>query len=103
MSLQPLLDAPWVIQLHAFGAMFAFVLGIVQFAAPKGTLPHKNTRSHLDRPALVNRGEFYFHPPVAGAGLTVIAVVFVDSSAHAAHHLGARARGLVFGRAAVTR
>ena len=41
MSLEPLLSAPWVIQVHAFGAMSAFVLGVVQFAAPKGTLPHK--------------------------------------------------------------
>ena len=41
MSLEPLLNAPWVIQVHAFGAMSAFLLGVVQFAAPKGTLPHK--------------------------------------------------------------
>ena len=41
MSLQPLLDAPWVIQVHAFSAMAAFILGVVQFTAPKGTLPHK--------------------------------------------------------------
>ena len=42
MSWQPLLDAPWVIQVHAFSAIAAFFLGIVQFAAPKGTLPHKS-------------------------------------------------------------
>lgn len=41
MSLQPLLNAPWVIQVHAFGAMAAFVLGLIQFTAPKGTLPHR--------------------------------------------------------------
>ena len=41
MSLQPLLDAPMVIQIHAFGAMTAFFLGAVQLAAPKGTLPHR--------------------------------------------------------------
>ena len=41
MSLQPLLEAPWVIQVHAFGAFAAFLLGAVQLAAPKGTLPHK--------------------------------------------------------------
>ena len=41
MSLQPLLDASWVIQVHAFGAMAAFVLGLFQLIAPKGTLPHK--------------------------------------------------------------
>lgn len=41
MSLDPLLGAPWVIQVHAFAAMAAFLLGVIQFAAPKGTLPHK--------------------------------------------------------------
>lgn len=41
MSLAPLLDAPPAIPLHAFAAMTAFVLGIVQWAAPKGTLPHR--------------------------------------------------------------
>jgi len=41
MSLAPLLDAAPAISLHAFAAMSAFVLGLVQFAAPKGTLPHR--------------------------------------------------------------
>ena len=41
MSLAPLLDAAPQIPLHAFAAMAAFVLGLVQFAAPKGTLPHR--------------------------------------------------------------
>jgi uncharacterized membrane protein len=41
MSLAPLLDAAPPIPLHAFAAMAAFALGIVQFAAPKGTLPHR--------------------------------------------------------------
>lgn len=41
MSLAPLLDAAPVIQVHAFAAMGAFTLGIVQFVAPKGTLPHR--------------------------------------------------------------
>src|SRR5471032_1971155 len=41
MSLAPLLDAAPAIPLHAFAAMTAFVLGVVQFAAPKGTLPHR--------------------------------------------------------------
>jgi uncharacterized membrane protein len=40
-SLAPLLDAVPQIPIHAFAAMTAFVLGIVQFAAPKGTLPHR--------------------------------------------------------------
>jgi uncharacterized membrane protein len=41
MSLAPLLDAAPAIPLHAFAAMSAFLLGLVQFAAPKGTLPHR--------------------------------------------------------------
>jgi uncharacterized membrane protein len=41
MSLTPLLEAPGTIPLHAFAAIAAFALGIVQFAAPKGTLPHR--------------------------------------------------------------
>jgi hypothetical protein len=41
MSLAPLLQASPDIQLHAFAAMGAFVIGAVQLAAPKGTLPHR--------------------------------------------------------------
>jgi uncharacterized membrane protein len=41
MSLQPLLEAAPAIQVHAFAAMAAFVLGAVQLTAPKGTLPHR--------------------------------------------------------------
>lgn len=41
MSLAPLLDAEPVIQIHAFAAMAAFTLGLVQLSAPKGTLPHR--------------------------------------------------------------
>src|SRR5882762_9338050 len=41
MSLAPLLDAAPAIPVHAFAAMAAFTLGVVQFAAPKGTLPHR--------------------------------------------------------------
>jgi uncharacterized membrane protein len=41
MSLTPLLSAPLAIVIHAFAAMAAFVLGIVQLSLPKGTLPHR--------------------------------------------------------------
>jgi uncharacterized membrane protein len=37
----PLLTAAPAIQIHAIAAMSAFGLGILQLAAPKGTLPHK--------------------------------------------------------------
>lgn len=41
MSFAPLLNAPSIIQLHAFAAMGALALGLVQFSLPKGTLPHR--------------------------------------------------------------
>ena len=41
MSLAPLLNASPAIQIHAFAAMAAFALGVVQLTAPKGTLPHR--------------------------------------------------------------
>ena len=41
MTLAPLLNASPIIQVHAFAAMSAFALGLAQFAAPKGTLPHR--------------------------------------------------------------
>jgi uncharacterized membrane protein len=41
MALAPLLDATPPIPLHAIAAMTAFVLGVVQLSAPKGTLPHR--------------------------------------------------------------
>src|SRR3954469_24388975 len=41
MSLEPLLAAPLSTQVHAFAAVAAFLLGAVQLAAPKGTLPHR--------------------------------------------------------------
>jgi uncharacterized membrane protein len=41
MSLAPLFAASPAIQFHAFAAIAAFGLGVVQLAAPKGTLPHR--------------------------------------------------------------
>src|SRR5260370_17151540 len=41
MSPAPLLEAAPAIPLHAFAAMAASALGVVQLAAPKGTLPHR--------------------------------------------------------------
>jgi len=41
MTLAPPLQASPAIQLHAFAAMTAFALGVVQLSAPKGTLPHR--------------------------------------------------------------
>jgi uncharacterized membrane protein len=41
MTIAPLLAASPVIQVHAFAAIGAFALGVVQLAAPKGTIPHR--------------------------------------------------------------
>jgi uncharacterized membrane protein len=41
MSLDPLLNASPTIQIHAFAAMAALAIGVVQFSGPKGTLPHR--------------------------------------------------------------
>jgi len=41
MNFAPLLDAIAPIPLHAFAAMVALILGIIQLVAPKGTLPHR--------------------------------------------------------------
>ena len=41
MSLDPLFSEGFVIASHAFAAIAAFLLGVVQLASPKGTLPHR--------------------------------------------------------------
>jgi uncharacterized membrane protein len=41
MNLAPLTNAHFAIQLHAYAALAAFALGVVQLAGPKGTLPHR--------------------------------------------------------------
>ena len=41
MTLQPLLEAPVIVQVHAFVALAAFALGIVQLSALKGTGRHR--------------------------------------------------------------
>jgi len=41
MSLEPLLAAEQPVPIHAFAAMAAFALGLVQLVGPMGTLPHR--------------------------------------------------------------
>lgn len=41
MSLEPILSAPWVIQIHTYAALWALLLGTVQLAGPKGTMNHR--------------------------------------------------------------
>jgi uncharacterized membrane protein len=62
MSLAPLLDAAPAIQLHAFAAMTAFALGIVQLSAPKGTLPHRTIGFvWVTLMAIVGLSSFWIH------------------------------------------
>ena len=62
MSLASLLDAAPAIPLHAFAAMIAFVLGLVQLAAPKGTLPHRTIGwIWVTLMAFVAIGSFWIH------------------------------------------
>lgn len=41
MNIDAILAADWHVQLHAGSAIAALVLGVVQFTAPKGTIPHR--------------------------------------------------------------
>src|SRR5437868_7651619 len=41
MTLAPLINAPFAIQIHAFAAITAFAVGLIQLTAPKGTIPHR--------------------------------------------------------------
>ncbi|WP_440958611.1 DUF2306 domain-containing protein [Oceanicaulis sp. LC35] len=41
MNIDAFLTAPLHIQIHALAAMGALGLGVVQFSAPKGTIPHR--------------------------------------------------------------
>ena len=56
------LNAAPAIPLHAFAAMAAFVLGIVQFAAPKGTLPHRTLGWIWVRADAGGRGQLVLDP-----------------------------------------
>src|SRR5262249_6129608 len=62
MSLAPLFDAAPVIPLPAFAAMAAFALGLLQFSAPKGTLPHRTIGwIWIERMAVVAGSSFWIH------------------------------------------
>jgi uncharacterized membrane protein len=62
MTLRPLIDAPLVIQIHAFAAMTAFAVGVVQLAAPKGTIPHRLIgRSWAALMLIVAISSFFIH------------------------------------------
>jgi hypothetical protein len=62
-----LLDAAPAIPLHAFAAMSTFVLGMVQFAAPKGTLPPLHHRLDLGFADGDGGRQFVLDPPAPTA------------------------------------
>lgn len=92
MSLAPLLAAPLVVQVHAFAAIAAFLLGIVQFAGPKGTIPHRVLGYAWVVLMLVIAGSSF---PIRGIandgamspihGLSVLVLIVVPLAALAAH------------------
>jgi uncharacterized membrane protein len=62
MSLAPLLNAAPAIPVHAFAAMAAVALGVVQLAAPKGTLPHRTVGwIWVGLMAIVAASSFWIH------------------------------------------
>jgi uncharacterized membrane protein len=97
MGLGPLLAAPLVVQVHAFAALAAFALGIAQFAAPKGTLPHRTVGYiWVGLMLLVAATSFAIHGIGQWAGfsaihiLSVLVLVLLPLAVLAArrHHVG---------------
>ncbi len=103
MSLQPLLEAPWVIQLHAFSAIAAFILGVIQFSAPKGTLPHKTLgavwiglMSAVAASSIFIRPAFYPGLPVTQwfSPIHIFTVLTIFGLIGGVHHLAGGGAGL---------
>lgn len=62
MSFEPLISAPAVIQVHAWAAILALVLGVLVLARPKGTWLHRWTgRCWLTMMLLVVLSSFFIH------------------------------------------
>jgi uncharacterized membrane protein len=104
-TLAPLLAATPAIQFHAFAAVAAFGLGLVQFAAPKGTLPHRTIGwVWVGLMAVVSVSAFFVHqirlwgpwsPIHLLAIFTLIAVPIAVW--HARHHAVGRHRNAMVG------
>lgn len=109
MTLAPLLNAPPAIQVHAFAAMAAFALGVIQFAAPKGTLAHRTMGwAWVALMVVVSVSAFFIHQIKLWGGWSPIhllagfTLVGLGVAVHAArHHVIARHQrammGLFFG------
>jgi uncharacterized membrane protein len=105
MSLAPLLEAEPVIQMHAFAAMGAFALGLVQLAAPKGTLPHRTIGwIWVTLMAVIALSSFFIHQirlvgPFSPIHLLSIftLVMLPFAVLHARHHAVKKHRGAMIG------
>jgi len=105
MSLAPLLDAAPVIPVHALAARAAFALGLVQFAAPKGTLPHRTLGwVWVGLMAMVTISSFWIHqirllgPWSPIHLLSIFTLIIVPLGVWRAHHhdVGSHRRIMIF-------
>ncbi len=104
MSLNPLLDASPVIYVHAFAAMAALTLGIVQLAAPKGTLPHRTLGwTWVALMAIVAAGSFLIHEiklwgdwsPIHFLSIFTLVMLAVGVAAARAHDVSRHKRAMI--------
>ncbi|MGJ4963654.1 DUF2306 domain-containing protein [Bradyrhizobium sp. HKCCYLRH3061] len=104
MSFAPLLAAEPAVLLHAVAAMTAFALGLVQFAAPKGTLPHRTLGwIWVTLMAAVAASSFWIHTirlvgpfsPIHLLSLYTLAVLSVAVWAAHRHRVGPHRRAMI--------
>jgi uncharacterized membrane protein len=97
MTLDPLLGAPIVVQVHAVATIAAFALAVVQRAAPTGTGPHRGLgRVWVGLMAIVALSSFAIHTicsfgpvsPIHGLSIETLAVLPV-AIVHARRQRGA--------------
>jgi len=103
MTLAPLLNAPAVVQVHAFAAMAAFALGALQLAAPKGPIPHRAIGwIGAALMLVVSAASLFIHEirlwgswsPIHLLSIFVLVMVTVAVMAARAHRIPAHARGM---------
>ncbi|MGJ5137537.1 DUF2306 domain-containing protein [Bradyrhizobium oligotrophicum] len=104
MSFAPLLAAEPAVLLHAVAAMTAFALGLVQFATPKGTLPHRTLGwIWVALMAAVAASSFWIHTirlvgpfsPIHLLSLYTLAVLPVAVWAAHRHRVGPHRRAMI--------
>lgn len=103
MTLAPLLSADFAVRLHAFPALLALVLGSLQLALPKGTLPHRVMGwTWVILMTLVAASSFFIHT-ICTLGpfsvihlLSVLTLVTLPFAVHNArqHNIAKHARGM---------